>query len=257
MLQTGNHQEHYNKIMKNITTREELKKYFERGDRPTESQFSELIDGYVHLNELNFGLSIKPATEIFNKYYDFYKADDVANSGAGHIIIESEAGKDPQIFNGYHHVLSREVFYKKLHIELLGGIKIETHQPKIIIKRYKQKKRLRSGFKKKSGFYREKMTDAELWQRKSEYIVKEREMILDLEPIHYFRPNKAYKNFLPSGSLNKSGSFKYSRHGKAFVPITMQVEILINGIAYRSQPVGLKIILGSAGDTDSINYLLD
>lgn len=36
---------------KKITTREELKTYFQTGDNPTENQFAELIDAYWHKKE--------------------------------------------------------------------------------------------------------------------------------------------------------------------------------------------------------------
>jgi len=242
--------------MGSIKTRDELKKYFEKGDRPTEGQFSELIDGYVHLSELNFGLSVKPTGETFKDYYDFYIAKDVENSGARHKIIRSEEGRDPEDLEDYDHVLSREVYYKKLHVAIIGDIL--DHQPKIIIKRYKQRKKLPSGYRRKAGFYQELPEHAELWNRKSEYIVTDREMTLNLEPINYFKPNNEnYKEFSPSGSINRPGSFMYSVHRKAFLPITMQIEILINDIPYRSYPVELKIILGSAGETDAINFLVD
>ncbi|MFP9114596.1 hypothetical protein ACLI1A_11685 [Flavobacterium sp. RHBU_3] len=243
--------------MEDITTRSELKTYFETGDRPTQSQFSELIDAYVHLNEFNFGLSVQPTSETYRDYYDFYIANEIESSSAGHRIIKSLQSDNPQEIDNYFHVLGREVFYKKLYVKLIGGIDIEEHKPKIIIKRYKQRKRYKSGYIRKSGFYQEKPKDATGWNRKSEYVVTNKEMVLDIEPIHYFKPNsKIYKKFSPSGSLNRPGSFKYSIHSKPFLPLKLEVEILINGIAYRSQPVDLKIILGSAGETDAINYLV-
>lgn len=244
--------------MANITTRAELKKYFEKGDRPTEGQFSELIDGYVHLSELNFGLSVTPTGQTFKSYYDFYIAEDIPNSGAGHKIVPSEKGMKAENIKNYFHVLNREIYYKKLEIEILGGLDLEKHQPKIIIKRYKQRKKLPSGFIRKAGFYQEDPKDAALWNRNSEYTVKDKKMILDLEPIYYFKPNNEnYKDFSPSGSIKRPGSFKYSVHRKAFLPITMEVEIRINGIPYRSHPVALKIFLGTAGDTDAINFLIE
>jgi hypothetical protein len=244
--------------MENIKTRQELKKYFEAGDRPTENQFSRLIDGYVHLNELNFGLIAMPTGETFKGFYDFYTADNSINSGAGHRIVRSEEGIPPEYIENYSHVLNREVFYKKLHIKLIGDIDIQQHQPKVIIKRYRQRKKLANGAVRKAGFYKENLNDALLWNRKSEYAVTANEMILDLEPIYYFKPNNEnYKDFSPSGTINRPGSFMYSKHRKAFLPIKLQIEILINDVVYRSHPVGLKIILGSAGKTDAINFLMD
>lgn len=243
--------------MENIKTREELKEYFETGDRPTAKQFSELIDGYVHLNELNFGLEVRPTGETYKDHYDFYIAEDIRRSSAGHKIILSKEAGQPEKIDNYSHVLSREVYYKKMHIKLTGGIDIEEHQPKIIIKRYRQRKKFPSGFVRKAGFYQEKPEDAALWNRKSEYVANNKEMIIDLGAIHYFKPSADYKYFSPSGSLNRPGSFMYSMHKKAFVPITMQLEIVVNDINYISSPVGLKIVLGSAGTTDAINFLID
>lgn len=243
--------------MENIKTREELKMYFETGDRPTEKQFSELIEGYVHLNELNFGLEVTPTGKTYKDHYDFYVAEDIRNSSAGHKIILSEEGSQPEDIENYTHILSRQVYYKKLHIKLKGGIDIEEHQPKIIIKRYRQRKKFPSGFVRKAGFYQEKPKDAVFWNRKSEYIANNKEMIVDLGAIHYFKPRNNYKDFSPSGSLSRPGSFMYSMHKKAFVPITMQLEILVNDIPYISDPVGLKIVLGSAGERDAINFLID
>jgi hypothetical protein len=269
---------------KNITIRENLKDYFQTGDYPTESQFGELIDAYAHLNEFNFGLSVKPSGDTFNKYYHFYNSDNPQKSGAGHKIVEAiptiEALKEeeamekaltfksrkkvdmsieinPEDIKGYKHILSRNVLYKKLNIELVGNIDIEKYQPKIIIERYKQRKIMPSGFRKPAGFYQEKPSDAAKWNRKSEYKVDANKMVLDLEPIHYFRPNYStdFKYFSPSGSLNRPGSFQYSRHQKVFVPIQLSLQILINGIAYTSKPVGLKIILGSAYEKDAINFI--
>lgn len=249
--------------MESIKTRDELKKYFEIGDRPTENQFSQLIDGYVHLNELNFGLAVTPTIKTYNDYYDFYLAEE-AESYEGHKIIRTQYDKKPEKIKGYKHILSREIFYKKLNIELIGDIDVKKHQPKIIIKRYRQRKKLRSGYIRASGFIQEKPSDAKLWNRSSEYIVTDKYMELDIEPIHYFKPNYKeekdsyliYKNFSPSGSIKRPGSFKYSVHQKTFLPITLQVQIVINGKPYLSSPVALKIILGSAGETDAINFIL-
>lgn len=250
--------------MENIKTREELKKYFEIGDRPTESQFSQLIDGYVHLNELNFGLTVTPTTKIYGNYYDFYIVNNTENSIANHKIILSEYGREPRAIKGYHHVLSRNVLYKKLNIALTGDIDIEKHQPKIIIKRYRQRKKYRSGYVRPPMFIQEKPYDAKPWNRNSEYIVTDKHMELDIEPIHYFKPNSGgdgdpyliYKNFSPSGTIKRPGSFKYSVHQKTFLPITMQVQITINGKTYLSLPVALKIVLGSAGENDAINFIV-
>ncbi len=249
--------------MENIKTREELKKYFETGDRPTENQFSQLIDGYVHLNELNFGLTVTPTVNTYSDYYDFYLAEHVGGY-EGHKIIRTEYRVKPQIFENYQHILSRQVYYKKLNIKLIGDIDIEKHQPKIIIKRYRQRKKLRSGYVRPSGFIQEKPSDAIQWNRNSEYIVTNKHMELDIEPIHYFKPNdrgydssyEIYKSFSPSGTIKRLGSFKHSVHQKTFLPITMQVQIVINGIPYLSYPVALKIILGSAGETDAINFIV-
>lgn len=98
--------------MKNIRTRQELKTYFERGDRPTEQEFSELIDGYVHLNELNFGFSVRPTSETYYEYYDFYISEKLPNVGMGHIINKGQEGKDPEYFEDYKHVLGRPVGFK-------------------------------------------------------------------------------------------------------------------------------------------------
>lgn len=240
-----------------LTTREELKSYFETGDYPTESQFAELINSYAHLDEFNFGLSIRPSGKTSAKYYDFYKADDIMNSGAGHKIIESSSGNIPLKIEGYSHILSRAVYYKSLDIRLIGEIDIEKHKPKIIIERYKQRKKMSSGSVKPAGFYKEKMSDAALWNRKSEYIIDSNEIIIDIEPIHYFRPAANFKEFLPSGSINRSGSFKYTKYRKPFTVIQAILEIDINGTAYRSRPVGMKIILGSSGDYDAINFAIN
>jgi hypothetical protein len=242
---------------KKIMTRDELKKYFETGARPTEAQFTELIDSYAHLNEFNFGLSVKPSGGTAKKYYHFYKADDVKNSGAGHKTVGVSKGSKPQYIDGYSHILSRNVLYKSLDIKLIGAIDIAKHQPKIIIERYKQRKKMPSGFLKSAGFYKENTWDAAQWNRKSEYSVNANEMVLDIEPIHYFKPHASFKEFSPSGSINRPGSFKYSRHSKPFVPIQLKLQIHIDGIAYTSQPVGLKIILGSSGESDAINFVFN
>ncbi|RZJ46865.1 MAG: hypothetical protein EOO44_22570 [Flavobacterium sp.] len=240
-----------------LTTRDELKTYFEIGDQPTENQFAELIDSYAHLSEFNFGLSIRPSGKTSFKYYHFYKADDVMNSGAGHKIVESLPEISPEKIEGYSHILSRCVYYKNLDVKLVGEIDIENHQPKIIIERYKQRKRMQSGYVKPAGFYKEKMADAKRWNRKSEYSIEKNETTIDIEPIHYFRPHADYKEFLPSGSVNKPDSFKYIKHRKPFAVAQAILEININGIIYRSRPVGMKIILGSSGKHDAINFVFD
>lgn len=114
-----------------------------------------------------------------------------------------------------------------------------------------------SGSVKPAGFYKEKMSDAELWNRKSEYAVDSNEIIIDIEPIHYFRPAANFKEFLPSGSINRSSSFKYTKYRKPFTVIQAILEIDINGTAYRSRPVGMKIILGSSGEYDAINFAIN
>ena len=237
-----------------LTTREELRSFFETGDYPTENQFAELINSYAHLNEFNFGLSIRPSGHTSSKYYDFYKADNIMNSGAGHKIIENSSGNIPAKIDGYSHILSRTVYYKCLDIKLIGEIDIEKHQPKIIIERYKQRKKMPSGAVKPAGFYQEKMSDAALWNRKSEYVIEANETVIDINPIHYFRPAANFKEFLPSGSISRPGSFKYSKYRKPFTVIQAILEININGTAYRSRPVGIKIILGSSGENDAINF---
>ncbi|WP_300489358.1 hypothetical protein [Flavobacterium sp.] len=242
--------------MKNITTRQELKTYFETGDRPTEGEFSELIDSYVHLKELNFGLTLRPSAETFYKYYDFYRSEELPDSSVGHRIIESVEGREPEYFQGYRHIMGRVVGYKKMHITLEGTDDIMVYEPKVIIKRYKQKKKMRNGNMRKAHFAEEREMDAKQWNRKSVYVIEEKESVLDMEPIHYFRPNfeGGYKEFSPSGSLFKPGDFKFTKHGKPFVPCQVLLEIMINGRPYRSQPVAFKIVLGSSGLEDAINY---
>lgn len=48
-----------------VKTRAQLKAYFESGDYPTESQFAELIDNLVHLDELN---ALEKQTENLKEY---------------------------------------------------------------------------------------------------------------------------------------------------------------------------------------------
>ena len=237
--------------------RETLKTYFETGDRPTESQFTELIDSYVHLNELNFGLTVRPSGYLRNKFYHFYTANDIQNSSAGHKTIEAPFGSKADVLSQYTHVLSRRIPYKLLRVKIHGAIDLEKHQPKIIIERYKQKKKLDSGYVRPAGFYKEKVDDAALWNRKSEYEVTAREMTIDLEPIHYFKPDANFSKFTPSGTKRREGSFKYSRHSKPFVPIQIKLQITIDTVAYTSHPIDLKIVLGSADTTDAINFAFD
>jgi hypothetical protein len=237
--------------------RETLKKYFETGDRPTESQFKELIDSYVHLNELNFGLTVRPSGNLKYKFFHFYTANDIQSSSAGHKTIEAEAGSKAVELSEYTHILSREIPYKQLEVKIHGAIDLEKHQPKIIIERYKQKKKLESGYVRPAGFYKEKVDDAAFWNRKSEYEVTTRNMTLDIEPIHYFKPNANFSEFKPSGMKYRYGSFKYSRHAKPFVPIQLKLQITIDSVEYTSHPIDLKIVLGSANTTDAINFAFD
>ena len=240
-----------------LTTREELKSFFETGDYPTQNQFAQLINSYAHLNEFNFGLSIRPSGNTSFKYYDFYKADNVMNSGAGHQIIESSPGNIPAEIPGYKHILSRAVYYKNLDIQLIGDIDIEKHKPKIIIERYRQRKKMPNGSVKPAGFYQEKMSDAARWNRKSEYLPEADKTVIDIAPIHYFRPAANFKEFLPSGSINRPGSFKYTKYRKPFAVIQAVLEIDINGTLYRSRPSGIKIILGSSGEYDAVNFVFN
>lgn len=240
---------------KNLKTRDELKKYFETGDKPTQSQFGELIDSYAHLDEFNFGLSIKSSGETVSKYYHFYIAEDAKNSGVGHKIVEDAKEGEPENIEGYFHVLSRKVPYKTLDVEVIGGIDVKNHKPKIIIERYKQRKILPSGYVKDAGFYKENTWDAELWNRKSEYQVTANKMMIDIEPIRYFKPSEKFRDFSPSGSLNRPGSFKCYVHKKPFALFQAKLQIEINGIAYVSQPVRIKTILGSSGESDAINFI--
>lgn len=234
-----------------------LKTYFETGDFPTESQFAQLIDSYAHLNEFNFSLKAKPSGISKGKFYHFHVANNIKDSGAGHKIIEAPSGSTPNSINGYTHVLSRNVLYKTLDVEIIGGIDVEKHKPMIIIERYKQRKKLRSGYVKPAGFYKERLEDAQLWNRKSEYIVTSLKTNIDLEPIHYFKPNSLYKRFAPSGSVRRENSFQHTAHKKPFVPIQLRLQITIDGEMYTSLPVGLKIVLGSSGIDDSINFVFN
>ncbi|WP_346985731.1 hypothetical protein [Chryseobacterium sp. POE27] len=240
-----------------LTQREELKTYFETGKYPTQSQFGRFIDNYVHLNEFNFGLEIKPTGDHKRKHYHFYVAEKLADTNRGHLNIESAKDSTPDVIDRYTHILSRDISYKSLNIKLSGELDIDKHQPKIIIKRYKQKKILRSGYIKPSGFYQELPEDAKSWDRQSEYPVKSNEMVLDINPISYFRPGKDYRDFYPAGTFNRPGSFRYSvHHRKPFSLIQMLLEIDINGTKFRSNPVTIKIILGRDGN-DLINYIIN
>jgi len=82
-------------------------------------------------------------------------------------------------------------------------------------------------------------------------------MVIDLNPINYFKPNADYREFSPSGTFTRPGSFKYStHHRKPYSLIQMLLEIDVNGTKLRSQPVDIKIILGR-DDNDSINYIIN
>lgn len=236
--------------------REALKTYFENGDRPTEIQFAQLIDSYVHLNELNFGLKLKPSGTLQTKFYHFY-ASNSPSSAEAHKTVEAPFGSVAEEMSGYTLLSSRVIQYKELVCTIEGAIDIERHQPKIIIERYKQKKKLASGYIKPAGFYKELPFDAALWNRKSEYDVTSKEMIVDIGPIHYFKPGASFRDFRPSGSIRRSGSFKYSRHGKSYVPIQMKLQITIDNMNYTSHPIDLKIVLGSGETTDAINFAFD
>jgi len=242
-----------------LTEREELKTYFETGKYPTQSQFGRFIDNYVHLKEFNFGLDVKATGINKRKFYHFYVTEEIQKS-EGHINMEAEEKSEPQQIPGYTHVLSRYVGYKSLNIKLSNELDIDKYQPKIIIKRYKQRKRLKSGYLKPSGFYQELPGDAKKWNRQSEYPVKSNEMDIDINPINYFRPYKNMKGeaeFYPAGTFNRPGSFRYTvHHRKPFSLIQMFLEIDVNGTKFRSNPVNIKIILGR-DDKDVINYIID
>ena len=233
-----------------------LKTYFRKGDRPKESQFTELIDSYAHLSELNFGLKVRPSGNLKEKFYHFYTAD-IPYLAEAHKTIEATFGSVPETFKGYTHISSRFIKYKELVFNINGAIDLVKHQPKIIIERYKQKKKLVSGYVKPAGFYKEKVEDAAFWNRKSEYEVTAREMTIDLEPIHYFKPSSRFSDFRPSGTIYREGSYKYSRHGKPFVPIQVKLQITIGTVDYTSHPIDLKIVLGSGDPTDAINFAFD
>lgn len=138
-----------------------------------------------------------------------------------------------------------------------GTIDLAKHQPKIIIERYKQKKKLTSGYVTPAGFYKERIEDAARWNRKSEYAVTAREMLVDIAPIHYFKPDLRFSDFRPSGTIHRNDSFKYSRHAKSYVPIQVKLQITIDAIAYTSYPIDIKIVLGNGEATDAINFAFD
>lgn len=236
--------------------REALKTYFENGDRPTQAQFAQLIDSYVHLNELNFGLKLRPSGTLKTKFYHFY-ASDSPSSAEAHKTVEAPIGSTAEVMPGYTLLSSKIIQYKELVCTIEGAVDLVKHQPKIIIERYKQKKKLASGYIKPAGFYKELSFDAALWNRQSEYDVTSREMILDIGPIHYFKPGVNFSDFRPSGSIRRSGSFKYSRHGKSYAPIQMKLQITIDNTNYTSHPIDLKIVLGSGEQTDAINFAFD
>ncbi|GEJ45802.1 hypothetical protein [Chryseobacterium sp. ON_d1] len=239
-----------------LIQREEIKTYFETGKYPTQSQFGRFIDNYVHLNELNFGLDVKASSSWTGKYYHFYLAENIEKSGRGHINLEAESGSDPKKIDNYKYVFSKDINYKFLNIKLSGELDIDKYQPKLIIKRYKQKKKVKRGVKD-SGFYREHLEDAKSWGRESEYPVTANEMTLDINPIHYFKPGANYNEFYPSGTLNRPGSFRYTvHHRKPFSLIQMFLEIDINGTKYQSYPVNIKIVLGKER-MDLVNYIID
>ncbi|KAA2223857.1 hypothetical protein [Chryseobacterium sediminis] len=239
-----------------LIPREELKTYFETGKYPTESQFGRFIDNYLHLNELNFGLDVKASADWTAKYYHFYQAGNIEKSGRGHINLEAESGSEPQPIENYVHAFSRIVSYKYLKVKLSNELDIDKYKPKIIIKRYKQKKKIKDGVKD-SGFYREHLLDAKSWGRMSEYPVTSKEMILDINPINYFKPGSKFNEFYPSGTLTRPGSFRHTvHHRKPFSLIQMFLEIEINGTKYTSYPVNIKIVLGRDVN-DLVNYIID
>lgn len=149
-----------------LTQREELKTYFETGKYPTESQFGRFIDNYVHLNELNFGLDIKASSSWRSKNYHFYRAENIEKSGRGHINMEAEPGSEPKNVDKYRYAFSSNISYKYLKVKLPNGLDIDKYQPKIIIKRYKQKKKIKGGMRD-GGFYQEYLPDAKSWGRAS------------------------------------------------------------------------------------------
>ncbi|TZF99215.1 hypothetical protein FW781_04625 (plasmid) [Chryseobacterium panacisoli] len=239
-----------------LIPRQELKTYFETGKYPTESQFGRFIDNYLHLNELNFGLDVKASADWTSKYYHFYRAANIEKSGRGHINLEAEYGSEPQPIDNYIHAFSRNVSYKFLKVKLSNELDIDKYKPKIIIKRYKQKKKIKDVVKD-GGFYKEQLLDAIFWGRMSEYPVTSKEMILDINPIHYFRPGSEVNEFYPSGTLTRPGSFRHTvHHRKPFSLIQMFLEIEINGTKYTSYPVNIKIILGRDFN-DLVNYIID
>jgi len=239
-----------------LIPREELKTYFETGKYPTESQFGRFIDNYLHLNELNFGLDVKASADWTAKYYHFYRAGNIEKSGRGHINLEAEYESLPPQIENYVHAFSRNISYKYLKVKLSNDLNIDKYKPKIIIKRYKQKKKIKDGFKD-AGFYKEQLLDAQSLGRMSEYPVTSKEMTLDINPIHYFKPGSEFNEFYPSGTLTRPGSFRHTvHHRKPFALIQMLLEIEINGRKYTSHPVNIKIIMGR-NMTDLVNYIID
>ena len=241
-------------------TREILKTYFETGDKPTEGEFKELLDSFTHLNEFNFGIDVKPTGRTYAKYYHVYRAQSPSFDN-GHKIIEGSTGENPPSFVDYDHLMSRSLRYKRLQIKTIGDINFTEHQPKLIIERYKQRKKLKSGFIKPAGFYKERSEEAAMWNRQSEYSLSSEVDTIDINPFQYFRPgpvdlpNSLY-NFLPSGALSRSKSFKFSNNAKPFVPLQLRLQIQIDGNLYLSNAISLKIILGT-NENDSINFIFD
>ncbi len=267
--------------LNNATPREDLKKYFQTGDRPTENQFAALLESYAHLNEFNFGISAKATPHSENKYYHFYKAVDYRHP-VGHLIEEGDENVEPELTKKIHTtvsgdthggeakpktlrkdyeyelILSRQVFYKKLEVELNSAIDIENQNPRIIIERYRQtKQKMGSAHKRANGYLRENKIDAEITKRQSEIIVDSHKMVIDLEPIRYFRPAPDYKDFKPSGSLRRRGSYLMTKHYKPFECLRMRLQIQINGTKYLSQPVYFKVLLGTSDRFDPINFIFD
>ena len=242
-------------------TRNTLKSYFETGDRPTEGQFEELIHSYAHLNEFNFGLSVKPSGETSRQYCHFYRATNVRDSGQGHKTVLAGFGSSAPTYSGYNHLFSREVWYKTLLVNLVGEVDVNLHQPKIIVERYRQTKKYPSGYIRPAGFYQENSNDASIWGRQSEYDVTHSTMNIDITPIQYFRPNlysSAYKDFIPSGAYGegrRKRSFKFTTNAKPFVPLRLKLQITIDNVDYVSQPVDLKIVLGTTDIYDAINFV--
>ncbi|MDI1257333.1 MAG: hypothetical protein PSV16_14660 [Flavobacterium sp.] len=266
--------------IKKPTTRDGLKEYFKTGERPSQEQFAELFDSYTHLNELNFGITATSTADTENQYYRFYKAIDLKNP-IGYITVKAEEEEEGIIEEfepfseapqndilkkdmaktaeteapeGYRHVLSRRIYYKKIAVKISKSIDLATYSPVIIIERYRQSKKNKNGLRPK-GYLQENERDATKAQRKSEYPVTGHDMVIDLEPIHYFSPADKYQNFTPSGSLKKKGSFVMTSQSKPFELARLSLKIKINGISYRSQPIHFRIVLGTSHDADPINFI--